>query len=242
MITPNNPASVNDQYTEFYVFTDDDVFFYGRISKPKEEVALEEYSRALERVPVHLVFPAVPTEGVELTVAPSARDNRYIKRADMTMFDSGDGFYARIMLAEAVVLEGVARHPHPNIVCYHGIRVRRGRITGIVSEKHKMHLLEHVKRGLVLDREKSLEGIKAAVAHLHSLGLGHSDMHPEYIMVAENGRPVLIDFGSCDTFGKQVLTQRPEGFAENFDGVWRREHDEYGLARMEEWLEEPWFD
>lgn len=56
-----------------------------------------------------------------------------------------DDFLARIVFGEAVIMELIAKNPHPKIFRYYGIRARRGRITEIVLEKHRSTLLEFIK-------------------------------------------------------------------------------------------------
>ncbi|KAI2620513.1 kinase-like protein [Hypoxylon sp. NC1633] len=173
-------------------------------------------------------------------------DNRecYIKRPNMSIYElfKDDDFLARMILSEAVTMERIARHPHPNIVRYHGVRVRRGRITGLVLDKYQHTLLEHVRQGMVLDRERFVEALDSAVAHLHSLGLAHNDINPENIMVASETTPILIDFGSCQPFGKRLTTQGTPGWADSFDGLSSKQHDDFALGKIREWFEKPWFD
>lgn len=138
-------------------------------------------------------------------------------------------------------MEQHSREPHPNIVRYHGVRVRRGRITGLVLDKYEKTLLEHVKADMELDEEKPLEVLELAVAHLHSLGLAHNDINPENVTIGHGKRPILIDFGSCQPFGKRVLARGTQGWAGVFDGRSGKEHDLYALKKMREWFANPWF-
>ncbi len=151
-------------------------------------------------------------------------------------------FLARLLLGEAVVLERVARHPHPNIVRYSGVRIRRDRITGLVLEKHQLTLLDHVKQGHGLDEESFMRGLESAVAHLHSLGLAHNDINPENIMVGADKRPVLIDFVSCRPFGKRLLSGGTVGWVDDMD-IWSAQrHDLSALEKLRQWFESPWFE
>jgi serine/threonine protein kinase len=158
--------------------------------------------------------------------------------------DSADdvGFLARILLAEAFILQHLAAHPHPHLAKYHGVRARRGRITGLVLDRYPRTLLDHVRQGRDLNRDEFVSALESAVAHLHSLGLAHNDINPENIMMGEDNLPVLLDFGSCQPFGKRMLTQSTEGWVETVDLYSKQEHDVFALGKLQEWFDDPWFD
>jgi serine/threonine protein kinase len=60
-------------------------------------------------------------------------------------------------------------------------------------------------RELVRENMRSgLEGILAAIKHLHSLGLVHNDINPANIMLDEDGTLILIDFDSCRYIGESL--------------------------------------
>lgn len=52
---------------------------------------------------------------------------------------------------------------------------------------------------------------------------------PENVIVGDGRRPVLIGSGSCQAFGKRMLTQGTDGIARRFDGVSSKGHDVYFL-------------
>lgn len=47
-----------------------------------------------------------------------------------------------------------------------------------------------------------LDGIRAGIQHLHSLGLIHNDINPANVMFDGDGIPVVIDFDSCRGVGE----------------------------------------
>ncbi|OQE28684.1 hypothetical protein PENSTE_c003G06034 [Penicillium steckii] len=49
-----------------------------------------------------------------------------------------------------------------------------------------------------------LEGLRAGILHLHSLGLVHNDINPSNIMFDEDGNFILIDFDSCRRIGENL--------------------------------------
>lgn len=244
VIETRDPKTGELEYITFYVITDDDRMFFGQLQRAKDEVTSLELTEALEPVPDDVIFPAVPS-GKELTIAPDhATDEAYTKRPAMSFYElfKDDDFLARILLSESVVMERISQHPHPNIVKYYGVRVRRNRITGLVLEKHPDTLLEHVKQRQAIDEDEVMEGLESAVAHLHSLGLAHNDINPENIMVSQNKAPILIDFGSCQPFGKRLMTLGTEGWVESMDANSSRQHDIYAINKIREWLKNPWYE
>ncbi len=134
------------------------------------------------------------------------------------------------------MLELLTRHPHPHIVGYHGVRVRRNHITGLVLDRHRRNLTEHVDQGLSLDVEAFLSALGSALDHLHSLGLVHNDLNPGNVMVGADGMPILIDFGSCCSFGKRLLSGGTAGWVDT-TSIWSAEkHDTDAFAKIREWL------
>jgi serine/threonine protein kinase len=62
-----------------------------------------------------------------------------------------------------------------------------------------------------LNRAQFVAQLQSAVGYLHSLGLAHNDINPDNIMV-KNGLPILIDFGSCQVFGKHLQSLGTPGW------------------------------
>ena len=87
-----------------------------------------------------------------------------------------------------------------------------------------------------LDKAKFLESLKSAVEYLHTLGLAHNDINPDNIMV-KNGLPVLIDFDSCQPFGKRLQSLGTERWYENVFYTSEKGHDIYSLGKLQEWLQ-----
>lgn len=52
-----------------------------------------------------------------------------------------------------------------------------------------------------VDKKQLFAQLESAVSHLHSLGMAHNDINPRNIMI-KDGDPILIDFGSCQPYGK----------------------------------------
>jgi serine/threonine protein kinase len=70
---------------------------------------------------------------------------------------------------------------------------------------------------------------------IHSQGLVHNDIHPENIMLDENGTAIIIDFDGSDVVGGTPLKTGTLGW----HPLRRRvsfNHDYYSLALVSRWL------
>lgn len=109
-----------------------------------------------------------------------------------------------LLLDEASALELVSDSPHPNIVQYHGCRVKGGLLTGIVLGKIHGQSLHFLKSSIAnIDFEPFINALTSAIKQIHARGLAHNDICPQNIMVS-NGQPILIDFGSCREAGDRM--------------------------------------
>ncbi|KAL5342168.1 kinase-like domain-containing protein [Aspergillus crustosus] len=226
--------------TSFFHITATDEVFFGRSSKNKRELSIQEFNTALHRVQDEEIYPKVPPD-VQLTIAPDDLEDSliYVKRPGLRWYEDvmGTEYCSKAVLEETLVMEEISRSPHPNIIRYHGSRVRRGYITSIVLEKLDITLDDFVStpESQHLNRIEFFESLRSAVEHLHSLGLAHNDINPQNIMV-KNGAPVLIDFDSCQPFGKRLQSLGTEGWYEKPFFTSEKEHDVYSLGKIQEWL------
>nr|AAY23171.1 putative serine/threonine-protein kinase [Penicillium chrysogenum] len=122
-----------------------------------------------------------------------------------------DGNLDKQITREIRTCETLRKNPHPNIAAYYGYTESCGRVSGLCFKRYPSTLLEAVNprrlgkaaflssaRDLVRENMKtSLDGILAAIKHLHSLGIVHNDINPANIMLDEDGTFILIDFDSC---------------------------------------------
>ncbi|POR36134.1 Uncharacterized protein TPAR_03658 [Tolypocladium paradoxum] len=231
------------KYVTFYLVTSDDELYFGHSTKNKRELTLAEYNSALEHVSDDEIYPAVPSD-IALTIAPDYFNDAssFIKRPGLTCYKTmkGSGFVPKALLDETLIMEQVSQTQHPNIVRYHGCRVRRGRITAIVLERLDQTLMQYAATPAFeqLDKSKFIEALESAVDYIHSLGLAHNDINPDNIMVRD-GMPVLIDFGSCQPYGKRLQSLGTQGWYEELFYTSEKKHDEYSLGILREWLQKP---
>lgn len=238
-------------YTTFAVIDDDDVVYFCQLDISKLKISFEQFTSALSPIPDEDIFPDLP-RNEKLTVAPEPlAGDFYIKRPRLSMYDVYKehdilSVLPSLLLEEAHALQIVSQRPHPNIIGYHGCRVRRGRITGLVLDRYENDLNHYLKDGIgTIDKEAFMAALGSAVHHLHSLGMAHNDINPANIMVTEGGMPVLVDFGSCREVGHKMTTSRgTPGWVDEEDDYTTSEerHDVFALGKIRTWLDRPVFD
>ncbi|KAB8263004.1 kinase-like protein [Aspergillus pseudonomiae] len=156
----------------------------------------------------------IPTEdrGPEVNAAWSAV---YVKTPSLLAYI--DGNLEKQIAREVETCETLRNNSHPNIATYYGYMETNCRVSGLCFTRYMSTLLEAVNpqrlgkvaflsspRELVNENMKSsLDGILAAIRHLHSLGL-HNDINPANIMLDEDGTFILIDFDSSRYIGESL--------------------------------------
>lgn len=142
--------------------------------------------------------------------------------------------------AEARVLQKLEKHPHRNICKYYGC-IREGEsIVAICLKRYNKTLFDAVsEKDVNFDPAKVLQGVRDGVEFLHALGLVHNDINPANIMFDDEGNAVIIDFDSCLPEGEKITRKGGtfEWSPEPEPALALRENDEFGLARLSEWLE-----
>ncbi|KAH6631948.1 kinase-like domain-containing protein [Chaetomium tenue] len=237
--------------TKWFYFTADDEAYVGESNKERANLSLADFSAGLERVPDDIIYPTIPA-GTHITIAPENMVDGavFIKRMAFNRVKSCSskiGLLKEEGLSEVLAIEKVSQMSHPYIVQYHGCRVHRGRITGMVLERLRYSLNDYahhqedggsdsdddsdddsdnddgVPRTKLhqIDKEAFLAGVESAIKFLHSIGLAHNDISPANIMVreADDGSytPALVDFGSCMPFGMHLYGRGTPGFMDKED-------------------------
>ena len=241
-------------YTAFTLIDEDDIFYYGQLNIAKLEITFEQFTSALQRLPDEDILPEVPSDAT-LTVAPDklelGKDAYYIKRPRVTEYedyknDDCLSIISLLLLEEAQALQLASLGPHPGIIRYHGCHVRRGRITGLVLDRHEYDLKGYLRENVGhIDKEVFMAALESAVRHLHSMGLAHNDINPRNILINAAGMPVLVDFGSCRKVGEKLGSTRGtpgwvEGPMEEYTTSEER-HDTFAIGKIRDWLDNPTF-
>lgn len=235
-----------------FAAVEDDMRYYGQLNKPKADISLQHATSALSRIPDEEIFPRWP-QHLALTKAPEELpSNVFINRVRMALYDTFLEHNVVHLLPEAFIeeaeaMEVLASQPHPNIVGYHGCHVRRGYITGLVLDRHDNDLCSYLKSGRTIpDNEFFMKSLESAAHHLNSLGWAHNDLNPTNVLVAEDMRPILIDFGSARRMGDTLSTSRgTKGWIDCEMKDYTTSvihHDTSALAKIRAWIERPVFE
>lgn len=233
------------QHTTFAVIDEDDIAYFGTLNYRKHDITLEQLTSALTPISDHDFFPPWDEK---LTRAPDALPpNIYVKRPDLVLYGVFQEHNALRLIPEGLfeevkAMEMLSQHPHPNIIYYYGCRVRRGRITGLILERHSYTLTDYLKNKVKsVDKEPFMEALKSAIRHLHSLDWAHNDLNPGNVLVNEAGMPILIDFGSARRIGTKLGTSRGtkgwiDGEIKDYHTSDYR-HDLSALEKIHTWLD-----
>ncbi|KAH7401400.1 kinase-like domain-containing protein [Pyrenochaeta sp. MPI-SDFR-AT-0127] len=240
------------RYSTFAVVGEDDTVYFGKSNHLKHDIAFEQLTSALAPIPDDDLFPEWTPSDVKLTEAPDTLPpNIYIKRPTLLLYDVFQehnilSLIPKGLLEEAKTMDMLSQHSHPNMIHYHGCRVRCGRIAGLVLDHHPNTLNDYVKNKVgFVDKELFMQALESAIRHLHSLGWAHNDLNPSNVLVNKEAMPVLIDFGSAREIGLKLGTSR--GTKGWIDGEMKdyhtsdSRHDLFALEKIRTWLDTPTF-
>ncbi len=151
------------------------------------------------------------------------------------------------MLAGALRREGhyLARLEHPNIVTVHDLGVMEGRPYLVLGYVDAMSLAEVLREGPFSAEEavRIAQECAAGLSHAHGSGIIHRDLKPSNVLLREDGRVWLVDFGIASmasarqmTWHSQSTMARAGSMAYMAPERWREEgdptvaEDVYGLG------------
>lgn len=239
--------------TYLCILTNKQEVLFAGIPKPIDELTVEECNAALGWVPDGGVFPPLP-DTPKLAIYSNDDDDDeeeenpnetavHIKEPNLIAMYACCCPHLRIQafLSEALLLQHLAQHPHPNIIRFHGVRINRGHITGLALEKHQHDLWSHIHHGLPLPKPRVfMQRLTSAISHFHSLGYAYNDLKPNNIMVSRRGMPVLIDFDVAAPIGEPIASGGTEGWVLDMDAHTHSDtaHDFYALNKIYMWLRE----
>jgi serine/threonine protein kinase len=155
-----------------------------------ETVAIKEY------------FPSAISDRVDgVTVAPTDSSSQELYQHGMQKF-----------VEEAKILWNLSRpERHPNIVCVRSLFEIHGTAYMVMDFEQGVSLSQMLREGRSFDETSLMAIIRPiaeGLARAHAAGVYHRDIKPANILVSDDGRPVLIDFGSARFETGQVTSTK----------------------------------
>jgi len=107
--------------------------------------------------------------------------------------------------------QALGRLSHPHVVRVHEAGRSRGRAY-LVMDLAQRDLLARLESGLLPPTEARWIALALAegLAEVHAQGLLHRDLKPQNVLFADDGRPLLADFGLAKVSGLERLTRTGE--------------------------------
>lgn len=221
-----------------FVDAQDTVWFGQVLGIRKFDLTIEDLNRSLCQIADATVYPEV-TPGLTIVADNNDLKNFYIKRPKLLCLDNLEEtqLIPKMLAEEARILEFLKGYEHRNLVRYYGCILRRGRIVGLALEKYDMILQYRFEDDpREFDVTACIDGIRAGIDCLHSLGFAHNDLHPMNIALDKDDQPVILDFGSCRRFGETLLSGGTPGWIDEDYSTSAQHHDKSALKKIEAWL------
>src|SRR3954464_4723029 len=118
--------------------------------------------------------------------------DRLVALKELSAFHASDPQFARRFLREARLAGSLS---HPNIVTVHDYFEWEGTPYIAMEYVSRGSLRPYVGRLSLAQVVGAIEGILAGLAHAETKGIVHRDLKPENVMVNEEGRGKIADFG-----------------------------------------------
>ncbi|PSK53985.1 hypothetical protein B9Z65_7791 [Elsinoe australis] len=164
--------------SSFYHLDDDDVFYLEQGDFPSVFDSKEDgkaFVQTIARIHGVEIYP-LPSNHLRIATQP-INPQYSIARPRLQRYgpeQRGTTRIANMFLDLVYAHEQMASHPHPNIVKYHGCIIKRGRIIGIVLDRHSISLdamiFQNSERLTTLDPGSVGNGLESGIRHLQSLG------------------------------------------------------------------------
>src|SRR3954469_13702042 len=128
--------------------------------------------------------------------------DRHVALKELSAFHASDPQFARRFLRESRLAGSLS---HPNIVTVHDYFEWEGTPYIAMEYVSRGSLRPYVGRLSLGQVIGTIEGILAGLAHAETKGIVHRDLKPENVMVNEEGRVKIADFGIAKA-GSDVAT------------------------------------
>jgi serine/threonine protein kinase len=87
-----------------------------------------------------------------------------------------------------------------------------------------------------LDKEQIMADVRAALEHLHALGYIHNDINPSNVLLDEEDRAVLVDFGITGKTGEAKDPHLGTPFWSQKSGTSHSGNDWFSLDLLQRWM------
>jgi serine/threonine protein kinase len=176
-------------------------------------------------------------------------DAYFVKRPKISDYKDPD--LPQQIQREIEICEALRKTPHPNVALYLGCQTCHGRVSGICFKRYTSTLADkvnpkHLNKNKLINNRPTIDrafaktctdGIKAGIDHIHSLGLVHNDITPSNIMLDHDGKPVIVDFGSCTEIGQPLgETKRTYGWFDPAGEIAMMKNDLDAWEELKAWL------
>jgi serine/threonine protein kinase len=145
------------------------------------------------------------------TISPSSKSNEDVFRFGLEKF-----------IQEAQILWSLSRpERHPNLLGVRALFEEHGTAYMIMDYEQGRPLSQLLREGLTFDEASLWATIGPVIEGLnkaHKAGVLHRDIKPANILIHEDGRPVLIDFGAARSEASQ-LTSKMAVFTPGYSAI-----------------------
>lgn len=212
---------------------------YAEVQQRLPNVDLEIAKQTLIPIPATEIYPEARWQTMCFP-EDTPLDNYFIKRPNIRAYGQlkGSATIAEDFLSELEIYRCLKSNPHENLPGFRGAITEAGRVIGIVLDRYADTLQARISELSRYDREECLRAIKAAVDHLHRLGLAHNDICPNNIMGGYCGKVVLIDLDSCRPYGASMTHSGTPDWNNGFTTHSSRTNDELALTQLKTFLEQ----
>ncbi|KAF2220213.1 serine/threonine-protein kinase-like protein [Elsinoe ampelina] len=224
-------------FSSFGYITHNYEAYFGQCNLRKQQLCSEDISRSLELLSDDDVYPSAPMDIT--TITDLASDGLYLKGPMLNVAFKNTGLLPKLTLNEVRILEVLQSCPHGNIVPYYGCVIRRDRIVCLAFKRLSETLYQRMGvANRPFDVDKCMDSVTSVVRHLHSLNLAHNDLNPANIMVDDDDKVYVIDFGSCREVGQQLITAGTRGWIDEDFTTSHPQHDMIALDKIHGWLKQ----
>ena len=130
--------------------------------------------------------------------------------------NSGQGIAQDSIIRE---IKAISAFYRPHIVAYHTNFSQNGKLYLVMEYCAQGDLWKAYKAEKLSGQEvlSSLKSVADEMAYLHDQGIIHRDIKPQNLLLSDDRKVKITDFGIANTLGGTMAYLSPEAFSENRD-------------------------